>query len=62
MGALKSPYLPGVCTIILLANICGKTAYFQQVETVKSVVNNPESRTQLFANMNLAVQTLTFLL
>lgn len=56
---LTSPYLGGIATWILLANLISTFFYVEQARIVGSSVAERADRVQLFARMDLAVSVLT---
>jgi ATP:ADP antiporter, AAA family len=61
-AALSSPFLLLICGYLLCYTVLSTALYFQQVEIVRAAVPDPAARTRLFANVDLAVNTLTLLL
>ncbi len=62
VSVFQSPYLLGICGLMILSSICGTTGYFQQIEIIGGAIEDPEQRLKLFARMNLAVQVVTVIL
>lgn len=59
---LTSPYLMGVATLILFYTISSTFLYFQQADIVKAAFGDDrESRTRVFANMDLITNGLTLI-
>jgi AAA family ATP:ADP antiporter len=58
--AVRSRYLFGISGYLFLATFLGTIIYCQQAEIVKAAIPDAPRRTQLFANINLAVQIITF--
>ena len=58
-AALSSPYLLGICAYLLCYTALSTALYFLQVEIVRSAVPDSSERTQLFATIDLAVNSLT---
>lgn len=56
-----SPYLLGICLLILLYASLSTFLYFQQAQIVKATFDDPQARTAVFAAIDLAVNTLTLL-
>ena len=56
---LRSPYLLGICVYIWLYTTLSTFLYFEQAHIVANAYSDSASRTQLFAYMDLAVNTLT---
>ena len=59
---LRSPYLLGICALILLYSSLSTFLYFQQAQIVKDAFDDSQTRTAVFAGMDLAVNVLTLLL
>ena len=57
----QSPYLFRIALWVLIANLIGTYFYFEQTRIVGEAYSNPADRVQLFARMDLAVNTLTVL-
>lgn len=55
----RSPYLLGICLYIWLYTTLSTFLYFEQAHIVADAFSDSASRTQLFAAMDLAVNTLT---
>jgi AAA family ATP:ADP antiporter len=56
----RSPYLLGIAVIMLLFTISSTFLYFQQADVVgRAFKSDPQARTRLFANIDLAVNVLT---
>ena len=60
-AVVKSRYLLGVCAWLLCYSMLSTTLYFQQVEIVGREIPRAADRTQLFALVDLVVNTLTLL-
>jgi len=60
--AIRSPYLLGICLLILLHSSLSTFLYFQQAQIVKDAFEDPGTRTAVFAGIDLAVNTLTLLI
>lgn len=59
---LRSPYLLGIAGIMLFFTISSTFLYFQQAEIIaQAFANDSTGRTKLFANMDLIVNILTFI-
>lgn len=56
---LRSPYLAGLCLFVLLYTMLATVLYLQQAHIVRDAFPDPAMRTQLFARLDLAVNTLT---
>ncbi|MEW8509026.1 MAG: MFS transporter [Candidatus Thiodiazotropha sp.] len=59
---LSSPYLLGICLLMLLYTLLSTFLYFQQAQIVKEAFADSETRTAVFAAIDLAVNLLTLLL
>lgn len=57
-----SPYLLGICLLLVAVKLCATTGYFQQAEIVEATGMENEQRLKLFAQINLAVQVITIVL
>jgi AAA family ATP:ADP antiporter len=57
----QSPYLFRIALWVLIANLVGTYFYFEQTRIVGEAYADPADRVQLFARMDLAVNTLTVL-
>ena len=55
----RSPYLLGICAFMLLHAICNTIVYFQQADIAQHHVHDRAARTAFFAQLDLAVNTLT---
>ena len=60
--AVRSPYLLGICLLILLYSSLSTFLYFQQAQIVKDAFDDSGTRTAVFAGIDLAVNTLTLLI
>lgn len=56
---LRSPYLIGICVLMLLFTTLATILYFQQAEIVRDAFSTRAERTAVFAAMDLAVNVLT---
>lgn len=56
---LRSPYLLGICLLILLYTTLSTFLYFQQAHIVERSFASPALRTRVFAGMDLATNALT---
>ena len=56
---LSSSYLGSIGVLILLLAVLNTFVYFEQARVVAAAFSSPEQRTQLFAQMDLAVSVLT---
>ncbi|MCG8028301.1 MAG: MFS transporter [Candidatus Thiodiazotropha taylori] len=59
---LRSPYLMGICVLMLLFTLLSTFLYFQQAQIIKLAVADSEARTALFATIDLSVNALTLLI
>jgi len=59
---VRSPYLMGICALILLYATLSTFLYFQQAQIIKDAFTDPETRTAVFAGIDLAVNALTLFL
>ena len=57
----QSPYLLGICGLMLLFTTLATFLYFQQAYIVRENFADPARRTALFAGMDLAVNSLTLM-
>ena len=60
-AALSSPFLLGICGYLLCYTALSTALYFEQVRIVAEAVPDRAERTQLFAAVDLAVNSLTLL-
>jgi len=56
---LRSPYLLGICVLMLLFTTLATFLYFQQAQIVRASFSDPAQRTAVFAGIDLAVNSLT---
>ncbi len=56
---IKSPYLASICLFLFFVQACGTQLYFEQAEIVKASIADDESKTKLFAYLDLGTQLLT---
>jgi ATP:ADP antiporter, AAA family len=61
-AALSSPFLLGICAYLLGYTALSTALYFEQVRIVAEAVPDRAARTQLFASVDLVVNSLTLLL
>ncbi|MES9828990.1 MAG: MFS transporter [Candidatus Thiodiazotropha sp.] len=59
---LSSPYLLGICLLMLLFTLLSTFLYFQQAQIIKDTFSDSETRTSVFAAIDLSVNLLTLLL
>ena len=59
---LRSPYLLGICVLMLLFTTLATFLYFQQAQIIRDSFSDPGQRTAVFAAMDLAVNSLTILI
>lgn len=57
----RSPYLLGICLLILFYTTLSTFLYFQQAEIVRDSFDTPEARTAVFALVDFAVNAATLL-
>jgi AAA family ATP:ADP antiporter len=55
----KSPYLAGIAVYLVCYTLLSTLLYFEQTRIVPEAIADPKERTQLFATVDLAVNTLT---
>ena len=58
---LKSPYLIGIATFVVLLASVNTFLYFAQLRIVTDTFADPEVRTQVFSRLDYTVQTLTII-
>ena len=58
---VRSPYLLGICAFMLFHSITGTLVYFQQADITGHQFHDRATRTAFFAQLDLAVNTLTIL-
>ena len=58
---VRSPYLLGICSYMLLFTTLSTFLYFQQAAIVEAQVTDRAARTALFAQINLAVNVITLI-
>jgi AAA family ATP:ADP antiporter len=56
---LRSPYLAGIALWVALLSLAGTFLYFQQAGIVAALTDDPNRRTAIFAQIDLAVSLLT---
>ena len=59
---LRSPYLLGICLLMLLFTTLATFLYFQQAQIIRDNFTDPAARTAVFAGIDLAVNSLTLLI
>lgn len=59
---MRSPYLIGICALILLYTALATFLYFQQAQIVRDSFADPAKRTALFAVIDFSVNTLTIII
>lgn len=59
---VKSPYLIGICFLMLLFTALATFLYFQQAQIIRDAFSDPNERTAVFAAIDFAVNALTILL
>lgn len=55
----NSPYLSGICLLILLYTTLSTFIYFQQAQIIRDSFSDPPARIKMFASIDLAVNALT---
>ncbi len=58
---IRSPYLLGICLFLLLYTVTSTFVYFQQADITRAHFHDRTARTAFFAQLDLAVNTLTIL-
>ena len=58
---LRSPYLAGIALWVALLSLAGTFLYFQQASIVAALSDDPNRRTAIFAQIDLAVSLLTLI-
>jgi AAA family ATP:ADP antiporter len=58
---VRSPYLMGICVLILLYTTLSTFLYFQQAQIIRDSFNDSSTRTAVFAGMDLSVNALTII-
>ena len=58
----RSPYLIGICVLILMYTTLSTFLYFQQASIIRDSFTDSAQRTSVFAMIDLAVNTLTILI
>ncbi len=61
-NVLRSPYLLGIAAYVFLLTTLATFVYFTQAHLIRDAFSDPAQRTQVFAYIDLAVNTLTILL
>jgi len=56
---LKSPYLLGIASFVVLLSIANTILYFEQLRIVEETFKETSRRTEVFANIDFIVQSLT---
>lgn len=56
-----SPYLLGICAYLVLLTMSATVLYLEQMALISRSITSPESRTRLFAGIDLTVNVLTFI-
>jgi AAA family ATP:ADP antiporter len=59
MMVARSPYLAGIALWVALLSLAGTFLYFQQASIVSAMTDDPNKRTAIFAQIDLAVSLLT---
>ena len=55
----RSPYLAGIALWVALLSLAGTFLYFQQASIVSALTDDPNKRTAIFAQIDLAISLLT---
>jgi len=58
----RSPYLAGIAVYLICYTLLSTLLYFEQTRLVPEAIADPRERTQLFATVDLAVNTLTLVI
>lgn len=58
----KSPYLLGICALMLCYSVLSTFLYFQQVQIIAEHFSDSQARTVMFARVDLVVNVLTIIL
>lgn len=58
---MKSPYLWGIASFVVLLSAASTFLYFEQLRIVEETFSETARRTEVFANIDIAVQSLTIL-
>lgn len=58
----RSPYLMGICVLILMYSTLSTFLYFQQASIIQDSFSDSAERTSVFAMIDMAVNTLTILI
>ena len=58
---LQSPYLIGICFLIILYTTLATFLYFQQAQIIRDSFDNPANRTAVFAAIDFSVNALTII-
>lgn len=58
----RSPYLLGICVLMLCYSILSTFLYFQQVQIIAEYFSDSETRTVMFARVDLVVNVLTIVI
>lgn len=61
MIVLRSPYLLGIALFVMLLSTVNTFLYFEQLRIVEETFTDRTRRTEVFANIDILVQTLTIL-
>jgi len=59
---ISSPYLLGICVLIVLFTTLSTFLYFQQAQIIRDAFSDSAKRTAVFAGIDLAVNTLTIII
>ncbi len=58
---VRSPYLAGIALWVAMLSLAGTFLYFQQANIVAALTDDPNKRTAIFAQIDLAVSVLTII-
>ena len=58
---INSPYLASICVFLVFVQAAGTQLYFQQAAIVKQTIVDDQEKTQLFAYIDFATQTLSLI-
>jgi AAA family ATP:ADP antiporter len=62
LSVLHSPYLLGICLFLVCGKACATAVYLSQNQIIPQAITDGNAKTQLFSNINFAVQVATLLL
>jgi AAA family ATP:ADP antiporter len=61
MIVLRTPYLLGIALFVVCLSFINTFFYFEQLRLVEATISDETRRTEIFANIDIAVQSLTIL-